>query len=270
MLVLYAILAAAGAVLLPLLVPAVSFWWAPLLFLGFHVGLSVLHIAFTAIVALIFRNQPPPQTVRPFFHFWMAETNRLIAWFARVRLHVSGTELLPKDQRFLLVSNHLSRFDPMLCLWAFHRQPVSYISKPSNFRIPVAGVFMRQCRFLSIDRESSRNALVTIREAADMIASGALSVGIYPEGTRSKTGRLQPFRCGAFKIALYAHAPIVVVTMKGTDHIAKNAPFKATQVQILVRAVIPYEEIEGLPTADIAARVRAIMLEPAGNATLFE
>lgn len=182
-------------------------------------------------------------------------------WGGRLRLHITGAELLPKDRRILFVGNHVSNFDPIITLHAFRRAKLAYISKLSNFSIPWFGRYIRRCCFMDIDRENPRNAIVTINRAADLLKNQEVSIGVYPEGTRSKTAELLPFHNGVFKIAQKANVDIAVISLIGTEKIHKNFPWRRTDIYVDVLAVIPAEEIKGVKTDVIGSRVEALLLD---------
>lgn len=83
-----------------------------------------------------------------------------------------------------------------------------------------------------------------------------VSIGIYPEGTRSKSGELLPFHNGVFKIAQKANVPIAVLSVNGTEHIAKNIPFRKTDVHLDVLEVIPADEVAATKTETMGQRIR--------------
>lgn len=161
----------------------------------------------------------------------------------RVKLHTSGGEKLPKGKKLLFVGNHLSNFDPMVTFYAYRPWRISYIAKDAILKMPLFGRYIRRCCFMDIDRENPRNALVTINRAAELLKAEEVSIGVYPEGTRSKTGDLLPFHNGVFKIAQKAEVDIAIVSLHGTDEIAKNFPFKKTHVYVDVIDVIPSADI---------------------------
>lgn len=121
---------------------------------------------------------------------------RLICSAARVRIHVTGKEKVPKNTRFLFVSNHLSRFDPMIESAVLEKTPMAFISKPSNFKIPIGRRYMKRSCYMAIDRENPINAIKTVDRAAELISSDIISVGVYPEGHRGTGEALQDFQCG--------------------------------------------------------------------------
>ena len=111
---------------------------------------------------------------------------------------------------------------------------------------------------LSLDRSNNRQGIVVMRTAAERIRAGELMC-IYPEGTRSKTGLLGEFRCGCFKVPLWAEAPLAVVTVKGTEGIGKRIFRCRTEIVYTVERVFSYAEIASLTTAEMAALAEKTM-----------
>ncbi len=156
-----------------------------------------------------------------------------------LRLHVTGYEKVPFGTHFLLVSNHRSKFDNFVQCAVLKKTQIAYISKPENFKIPMGRRYMRRGLYLSIARNNPREAMGTILKAIEYIKSDIVSIGIFPEGTRSTDGSLKDFKPGSFKIAEKAGCPVVVCCMQGTENIAKNWPFKKTDVYMDILEVIP-------------------------------
>lgn len=165
-------------------------------------------------------------------------------------------EKLPKNERFLLVCNHRSKFDPILTWYVLRDYNLAFISKPENFKVPLYGRIIRRCCFMAIDRENPRNALKTIHQAAELIKQNEVSVAVYPEGTRSKTCELLPFHNGIFKIAKEAGVPIIVAAIQGTERIHKNYPWHASAVDIDIVDVVPADTIKNSRTNAIGNRAR--------------
>ncbi len=181
-------------------------------------------------------------------------------WFvcsaARAKIHVTGLEKLPKDKRFLFVSNHLSRFDNMAQCVALRKEPLVFISKPSNFKIPIGRHLMTRCCYISIDRDSPKKAVKSIMKAAELISSGAASVGVYPEGHRGTSYDLQEFKAGCFKAASKSGCPVVVSTICGTEKIHKNFPFRKTHIYI---DILEVTEIGSEKTTEFVPKIKSIM-----------
>lgn len=178
-------------------------------------------------------------------------------WICRVRIHVSGEEKIPKDTKNLLfVCNHRSNFDPIVTWYALKQWKIAFISKAANFKIPFFGRMIRKCCFLPIDRDDPRKAIRTIQKAAHILEKGQVSMAVYPEGTRSKSGELLPFHNGVFKIAQKAGAQVVVLGISGTEKVHKNLPFHHTDVYLQVLDVIDGDEVTGSRTALLGERTQ--------------
>ena len=173
----------------------------------------------------------------------------------RVKIRFNGMEKLP-NKPFVLVSNHVSNFDPVVVLAKVKGRKIAFISKPSNFKIPVAGSYTHNAGFLAIDRENAMKAMRTIKRAAELVVSEQMIMGIYPEGTRSKTGELLEFKEGAFLLAKRAKAPVVVMTTKGTNEIAKRMILRSTKVDLNVIEIIDAETVQNMKLSDLSAHVR--------------
>ena len=189
--------------------------------------------------------------------FWAAK-------IIRIKLHVTGKEKLPQG-RFLLVSNHRSKFDPILTWLVLGDRQIAFISKPENFKVPIFGHIIHRLCFMPIDRENPRNAVKTINRAADLMKRDVATVGVYPEGTRNYGDGLLPFHNAMFKIAQKADVPVAVMTVRGTYEIQKNFPLRRSDVYIDIIDVISAEEVKAAKTAFLGELVRDKMLEHLSN-----
>lgn len=264
----YAAAAAAADILICALgaVREFSDIWIPVvLFMAFFIGLSLLHLTVTFIMSLFIKLDKPCDVPDKFCRFWVFGTVGFVLDLARVRITVNGAEKLPHDRRFLLVSNHRSNLDPMIGIVKFYKNEIAYVAKPEVLKFPIVGPFIHKCCFLPIDRENARNAMRTIHRATDFVKNDITSIGIYPEGTRSKTGELLEFKDGVFYIAKKAPCPVAVITVKGTENLSKNLPFKSTKVLINVLGVIEPEEFADLSTHELGEKVREMMLADLGK-----
>ena len=135
---------------------------------------------------------------------------------------------------------------------------MGFVSKEGNFHIPIMGRLIRRCSCLSIDRSDPRKAIRSIYQAADILKSG-ISMGVYPEGTRSKGGVLLPFHTGVFKIAKRAGAPIVVIALDGSEKIHKNYPFRRSYVRFRMAAVLNAETVAHANDRELGVKVQEIL-----------
>ena len=248
-------LAAAFALNAP---PAV--WHAGFWVFGGFAALNVLYVLFWVIVAATV-DDTKPLTEKPKRIYSFACWNIpiwLCAWF-RVRVHLTGEEQLPEEGRFVLVSNHRSGFDPLTVESVLGSRGIAFISKPSNLKIPFVGKLGYGAGFLPIDRENDRKALKTILTAVDYIKRDFCSMGIYPEGTRSRTGELLPFHAGSFKIAQKAGVPLVIVCTRGTEHVMRNCLLRPTHVDLRILEVLPPDRVKAMSTQALSAYSREKM-----------
>lgn len=224
-------------------------------------GLAVTVVLFLTLCWLPVSPNKYYENDSRFYRFLINLAAAVACWGGLIRLHVTGREKLPRDKRILYVGNHVSNYDPIVTWHAFPEAKLSFISKASNFKLPWFGRFIRRCCFMDIDRENPRNAIVTINRAAELLKRQEVSIGVYPEGTRSKSAELLPFHNGVFKIAQKANVDIAVVSLTGTEKIHCNYPFRRTDVFVDVLDVIPAEQIRGVKTEMIGSRVEALLRE---------
>ena len=224
--------------------------------LGVLLALLLLYILFLGICCLFIDPDKAYEKNSPFYRFLLDSATAAAMKLLRIRVHVSGMEKIPKDTKVLFVSNHRSNFDPIITWYILKKWKIAFVSKPSNFKIPFFGRIIRKCCFMPIDRENPRNAIVTINKAAKLLKKQEVSIGIYPEGTRSKNGQLLPFHNGVFKIAQKAEAPIVVLCVTGTEKISKRTPFRRTDVYLDVLEVFSAQGIKETKTEMIGTAIR--------------
>ena len=235
-------------------------WWILLWVLLGLLGIVLAYILLIIISALLVDTKKEYKQESKYYRFLLNSSTFFASKLIRIKLHVTGMEKLPKG-RYLMVSNHRSKFDPILTWLVFGDQQLAFISKPENFKVPIYGRLIRRLCFMPIDRENPRNAIKTINYAADLITRDVASVAIYPEGTRNYDEGLLPFHNAVFKIAKKADVPVVVITAKNTYDIQKNYPLHRSHVYIDLIEVISADEVKTMKTAEIGDRVRKVMLK---------
>lgn len=223
-------------------------------------AVTLAYALFLLVLSLFMDPKKKETKNHPFYRFILIHTVGAILPLCGIRLRTEGLEQVPEGT-FLLVGNHRSGFDPLIAIWALRKRCLNFIAKPSIFRIPIAGPFMRKTGFLSIDREDDRKALRTILEAADWMKRGEASFGVYPEGTRSHTDQLLPFRNGCFKAAQRAGVPIVVASTHHSGEISLRGPLRPTKVLFRICGVIDAATVSAKKTAELSECTRAMLVE---------
>jgi 1-acyl-sn-glycerol-3-phosphate acyltransferase len=143
---------------------------------------------------------------------WIVRTGVRLA---RIRVQVAGRELIP-ERPCIFMSNHVSNLDPPILLPLLPYRTAFFI-KRSLLKIPVVGVGMRLAGFIPVDRDGRlESARESVQAASKVLASG-VNVSTFPEGTRSRTGRLLPFKKGAFYLAMESGAPVIPVSIWGSE-----------------------------------------------------
>ena len=131
-----------------------------------------------------------------------------------INVHVSGLGHIDLSAQYVYVSNHASMFDIPAVL-ASIPDKINIVFKKELSMVPIWGWALRYGHFIMIDRSNPREAMKSINRAAAAIKNGK-SVLLFAEGTRTMDGKLQPFKRGAFSIAVKAGTPVVPLTINNT------------------------------------------------------
>src|SRR5580704_18877537 len=143
---------------------------------------------------------------------WIVRTGVKLA---RIRVQITGREHI-LAQPSIFMSNHVSNLDPPIILPLLPFRTAFFI-KRSLLKIPVVGFGMRLAGFIPVDRDGRlESARDSVQAASKVLASG-VNVSTFPEGTRSRTGRLLPFKKGAFYLAMESGAPVIPVSIWGSE-----------------------------------------------------
>ena len=145
---------------------------------------------------------------------------KVIGFISGVKLEVNGLDNIPDDQAVLFVGNHISFFD-IIVTYPLMKRPTGYIAKKEIRKVPFLSWWMYFVNCIFLDRKNPRQGLKSVLEASEKIKNGT-SIFLFPEGTRSKNGKLAEFKDGGFKIATKAKAPIIPIGIQGTSDILEN------------------------------------------------
>jgi 1-acyl-sn-glycerol-3-phosphate acyltransferase len=211
--------------------------------LTWTVGVLVTIIGALSVLALVLVSPKSPHI------------ERVIRWWSRSWLRASGTTLtiegrenIDTERSYVVVANHLSTLDIMVCFLAVE-VPIRYLAKKELFRIPLLAQAMRAVGIIEVDRKA-RSAIHNSvnRQAKELIANNR-SLIIYAEGTRPRDGVMKPFKKGAFTMAIASQLPVLPLSINGTYEAAVPGKpwFRGGPVTAIVDAPI---ETEGMTYAD--------------------
>lgn len=174
-----------------------------------------------------------------------------------VRLHVEGLSGLDRNRACIYMPNHLSMLDAPL-LYMLIPGFARAIAKKEIFRVPILGQGMHVVEFIPVDRKGRSGGRRAIEKAAALIREKGYSFMVFPEGTRSRDGRLQEFRRGGFFLALQSGVPIVPVSISGTFPLLPRGRFtiKRGRVNIRFHDAVPVDGYDQDSLHELIARVR--------------
>lgn len=159
---------------------------------------------------------------------------------AGVAVTVEGTKHLSQTEAQVIVANHQSWFD-ILALFSVLPVELRFVAKKELFALPFFGTVLKSLGHVRLDRTNLKAAIDAYQVAARYIKDERLSVLVFPEGTRSRSGLLQPFKSGPFVLAIQSGAPIVPVYVAGTFGILPKGSIlvRPSPVHVFVGAPIP-------------------------------
>ena len=146
---------------------------------------------------------------------WSMRIVRAGVKLARIRVEVEGRDHIPA-RPCIFMANHVSNLDPPILLPLLPFRTAFFI-KRSLLKIPVVGFGMRLAGFIPVDRDGRLESARESVEAASKVLASGVNVSTFPEGTRSRTGRLLPFKKGAFYLAMESGAPVIPVSIWGSE-----------------------------------------------------
>ena len=237
-----------------------ALWAIPVVFVVLYVCVLLLWI-FTCFIATRFIDfDKPVEKYNPIHGYYTHTIIRLVMQVLRIKMHITGEDKLPKE-KFLFVCNHRGAMDPLVTMGVLKKYNLGFVAKKELFKIPVISRLMHSRFCLNLSRGDVKESAKVILRAGEIIKTDLASMGIYPEGTRNHEDEMLPFKHGAFKIAKKAECPIVVATIRNTEHIMKNAPFKRTHVYLDYIGIIDKETVAENTTVALSGIAREMMVE---------
>jgi 1-acyl-sn-glycerol-3-phosphate acyltransferase len=173
-------------------------------------------------------------------------------WLLGIRFRVVGKEHLPKRSA-LFISNHQSNIDPPILYRALHPR-LHFVYKSELQAIPLLPRAFNMAGFIPIERRNRERAMAALDRGAAAMRAGT-SFLMFPEGTRSRTGELLPFKKGGFIMAIQAQAPVVPVAVRGGRDAMRKGSRIVRPVQVSVRVGPP------IPTTGMTLEDRDVLIE---------
>jgi 1-acyl-sn-glycerol-3-phosphate acyltransferase len=172
------------------------------------------------------------------------------------RVSVTGRERIRPDATYVMVANHLSLLDILVLFRLFSH--FKWVSKIENFQLPFIGWNMSLNRYIKLKRGDRESVLRMLAECERTLGAGS-SIMMFPEGTRSPTGRMRAFKPGAFELALRTGSPILPIAIQGTaDALPKRGFVLQGQhpIRVTILEEIPPQQFAQESAEDLAWRVR--------------
>lgn len=190
--------------------------------------------------------------------FWAWHYQSLIPFW---KLHLEGRKKIPWKRPVVMVANHRSLID-ILALYKI-RRPFKWTSKDENFRLPFIGMVLSLTNSIRIKRESLRSGMQFLSQAEEEIGKGS-SILLFPEGTRSLTMKMRPFKEGAFFLAKKTGCGVIPIVHTGSEMTFDRGSWSLkgkAPIYIRVLDEIPVTEVEKLEVKELMMLTRELMEE---------
>ena len=227
-------------------------WWRTVFYLIPAISVYTIVLGTLSIGSSLFEKTG-------YFAHWCARTwSRLILGTTGVKVRVVGLERLEPGRTYVFVVNHQSIYDIPILFWSLPYQ-LRIIAKESLGHFPFLGWHLRRTGHMLVDRQ--RPDRTKIFGWASRLTSNGLSLIVFPEGTRSRDGRVARFKGGSFYLALEAALPVVPISVVGSRHVMLKGRLATYpgHVTLVVHAPIDTQGLAGSDVRVFAERVRAVI-----------
>lgn len=218
-------------------------------------ALVVVWVPLLAVVRLFDRGPLRLRTVRCFYGLGQA-VSRVNPW----RLHFSGLDAIRGDSVYVVVCNHQSLAD--IPLVSHLNIDAKWLAKAELFRVPLIGWMMKLAGHIPVYRGERRKAAQSLLQASRCLRQRC-SLVFFPEGTRSKDGRILPFNDGPFQLAIRERVPVLPVVVEGTGAALGRSSWIFRGSPHIFLHVLQPEPVDGLDVkqvAELRERVRGRMI----------
>ena len=199
----------------------------------------------------------PSRVITGIYYFWQL-LGRYVVFPSLFRVRVEGAHRVPAEGACIVVSNHFTKFDPILT-GSYVRRFLTFMAKREMLEAPVVGALCRAWGALPVNRDGMD--LPAVRQMLRILRSGHVMV-MYPEGTRSRDAQLHAPQPGAAYAALKLGVPIVPVSLWGTEAFSWRRRLTKGRPPVTVRVGEPLElgrRVGRIPDDELQAAGDAIM-----------
>jgi 1-acyl-sn-glycerol-3-phosphate acyltransferase len=227
------------------------------LFWGFIVVTSILLFPFAVVIwAVTAPFSRRRVALHRFTSFWAS----LYTWCnPGWPVHITGREHIEHGRTYMLVANHESLVDILVLFRLF--KDYKWVSKVENFKVPIIGWNMRMNRYIPLKRGDRESVIEMMAACRERIGEGS-SIMMFPEGTRSTTGQMRPFKAGAFELAREAGIPVVPIVLRGTRDALPKRGFVLQGKHAISVTVLPEvtaEQVSELTSAELTEHVQGLI-----------
>lgn len=230
-----------------------------MVFWGFIVVTSILLFPFAVVIRAV---TAPFDRRRIALHRFTSFWASLYTWCnPGWPVRITGREHIEPGRTYMLVANHESLVDILVLFRLF--KDYKWVSKVENFKVPVIGWNMRMNRYVPLKRGDRESVIEMMAACRERIGEGS-SIMMFPEGTRSTTGQMRPFKAGAFELAREAGIPVVPIVLRGTRNALPKRGFVLQgrhAISVTVLPAVPAEEVSALTSSDLTTHVQQLIAD---------
>lgn len=183
-----------------------------------------------------------------------------------IELEITGAEHMDPEGAYVIVGNHNSYMDIPALFAALPKLP-QFMAKRELAKIPFLGAALRAGRHVLVERGNHSSAKTSLDNAAERLRTGA-AILVFPEGTRSTTGELGPFKTGAFRLAKLGQVAVLPVGIRGTRHILPKhgRVIRPHRVIVQIGPPISAADVQSASLGELSERVRLSVTQLSGAA----
>ena len=224
-------------------------------FIFYPIGFFTFVFTVLTLTPLIFVFHPKR------VHWMLRFYGRLMLLSFGVIVHLKGKEQLKREKAYMLVVNHESLFDVFLMACLTFRQ-VTALGAAYQFKLPLWGIMLKRYGIIPLMRRNTNEAMEAVSLARKKLEAG-ICVFIAPEGTRTETGELKPFKKGPFHLAFGAKADILLAVFKGAFEIKRKTDWRIRPgiITIDVGDFILYKDYKNSTIEELQSLTRTEMLK---------